>query len=201
MGTVASDQEAFDHIRGRLTGDVGGIIKLVDETKIHHVPFWSLLRCIFPVAEAVADLIHYPTENGTAKRLTLLLQNEFDGVRAGYRPVAATLTLLYRHSLTHQDLPRVLLSGGREVVWRLAHRGGHHLRITTNGPPGSFTVEVDPGALYDDLVAVISSAALRSWGGAIKDRYNTWSVYDLGHLSKPTATEKLAAIEIAALRA
>ena len=54
-------------------------------------------------------------KTGTAKRLTLLLQNEFEGVRAGYRPVAATLALLYEAlaRAPRRSLEFSCLEGGR----------------------------------------------------------------------------------------
>jgi hypothetical protein len=47
----------------------------------------------------------------------------------------------------------------------------------------------------------IENLVLRQQLAVLRHRHNTWRVYDLDHLSKSTATEKLAAIEIAALRA
>lgn len=201
MSKVATDAEAFAQIRHRLEGDVGGVIKLVD-TKQLHVPFWALVRMLFPVAEATADLIHHHAASGTADALVRLLATEFETQRAGYKKVAATLTLLYRHSLTHTDEMRLLRSGGRDVVWQLTYGSRNHLRVTKNTAT-NFTVEFDCKSFYEDLVKTLKAAETAVWNGQVMARYNWWFELDLDakalaglNLNK---TEKAAVQEIAAL--
>lgn len=197
MTKVAQDSEAFTHIYGRLTGDVGGILKLVNERRMH-VPFWSLVRLLFPVAESIADLIYHQASPSTAANLTSFLQNELGNVRSAYQPVAATLTLLYRHSLTHQDELRIIRSGGKEVLWHI-DVAGPHLAISKDGK--KVAVEFNPMTFYDDLTAGLKVVERKSWNGIVRDRYNEWQDLDLDArlAKKATTTEKTAAVEIAAL--
>lgn len=105
-GTVRSDVQAFRHISQRFQGEVGGILERIDFTR-GPVPFWSLVRVMFPVAESLGDLI-YRRDDATALNLRSVLETDFEAVRPGYRGKAALLALLYRHSLTHHDELRVL---------------------------------------------------------------------------------------------
>lgn len=117
-GTVRSDVQAFRQISRRFQDEVGRIIGRVDF--VHGpVPFWSLVRMMFPVAESLGDLI-YRRDNATAQNLRAVLENDFEAVRTGYRGKAALLALLYRHSLTHHDELRVLSSGGKKVGWKVS---------------------------------------------------------------------------------
>ena len=59
---------------------------------------------MFPVAESLGDLLY---RDKAGINLQSILANEFLAVRPGYRRIAATLAVLYRHSLTHHDEPRV----------------------------------------------------------------------------------------------
>jgi hypothetical protein len=62
---------------------------------------------MFPIAESVGDLIYQ--ETSSVRNLTQVLANQFEAVRLGYNDKAATLAILYRHSLTHQDEMQGLL--------------------------------------------------------------------------------------------
>ena len=196
---VSTDKEAFDHVRGRLVGDVGGLFDLINKGQLGHIPFWSMLRMTFPVAESIADLMHGSSSSGTSQSLHRLLENELEAVRPGYKPVAAILALLYRHSLTHQDVPRTIKSAGREVLWKMSHNKGRHLVVTPESPT-RFIVEFDPRVFYGDLVTVLENAALTTWGNQAKDCYNSWQVLDLDAEPKPNGGMKAAIKEIAALK-
>jgi hypothetical protein len=59
----------------------------------------------------IADLVHHDKGEGTSKTLIRFLSDDLESERAGYKPIAATLTVLYRHSLIHTDEMRVLITG------------------------------------------------------------------------------------------
>lgn len=93
---------------------------------------WALVRMMFPIAESLGDLIYQarPTKN-----LTSVLATEFEAVRPGYQGIAATLSLLYRHSLIHQDEPRVLETKGKKIWWRVSFAmPDQHLALVRNPP-------------------------------------------------------------------
>jgi hypothetical protein len=82
-GKVRSDKQAFYQILTRLEGDVGTILKLIPEGKKiglfpNTAPFWALARMMFPIAEAVGDLIYC---DGSTENLRKVLENEFEAVR------------------------------------------------------------------------------------------------------------------------
>ena len=161
-----------------------------------HTPHWALVRTLFPVAESVADLIY--DSKGTAAALTNVLANECDAVRPGaYMPVAATVTVLYRHSLTHQDEPRVLKHGNVDVLWKIHPAGSGHLRVTPEGGK-ALRINFDPEAFYEDLLKVLQQAAAKSWGDHARDRYNDWLLLDLA-TTEQYANIKAAKGEIDAL--
>jgi hypothetical protein len=182
-GQVASDQQAFQQILGRLEGEVGTILRLVDTGKKEKglfpntAPFWSLVRMTFPIAESIGDLIY--RENSTVRNLRSVLEKEFQAVRAGYTGKSAILALLYRHGLTHQDELRSPTTGTREVGWKLSYGDRNNHLLVTSHSKDVFTVQFDTAAFYDDIVAVCRNAGARSWAGAVMARYNGWLTLDL----------------------
>jgi hypothetical protein len=95
----------------------------------------------------------------------------------------------------HTDEMHVLITGGRTVLWQIAFGAGHpHLHVDRNGT--EFRVNFNATTFYDDLLAFLNSAKRRSWGGKIRDRYNSWLELDLDN--DPQGAEKAAIREIAA---
>ena len=180
-GEVTSDQQAFQQVLGRLEGDVGTLIQLVNEGKNHGyfpntAPFWALVRMMFPIAESVGDLIY--RDSSPAKNLISVFEKEFEAVRAGYLGKAKILAQLYRHSLIHQDELRVLQTGGKECGWVVSFDGRpRHLKITR--VPPRVSIQFDTTAFYDDLVAVCHAALAKQWNDEVKSRYNRWLICDL----------------------
>ena len=157
-GTVDSDRQAFEQIAQRVRQEVGGILSRCPPGEM---PFWTLIRALFPVAESVGDLIH--RKPSTVINMRLVLANEFESVRSGYRGIAATLATLYRHSLTHHDELRVVHARGRDVGW---HSSGaddsNHLKLH-RGPGGTtFNIELQPRAFYADVVTRVRGGRARA---------------------------------------
>lgn len=180
-GEVTTDQQAFKQVLGRLEGDVGTLIQLVVEGNArgdfpNTAPFWALVRMMFPVAEAVGDLIY--RDQSTARNLLSVLEAEFEAVRVGYLGKAKILAQLYRHSLIHQDELRSLRIGGKECRWIVSFdERAKHLKVSHAAPDVS--IQFDTTAFYDDLVAVCRAASAKQWNGDVKNRYNSWLVCDL----------------------
>jgi hypothetical protein len=180
-GEVKSDQQAFQQILGRLEGEVGTLIYLVNESKKsgrfpNTAPFWSLVRMMFPIAEAVGDLIY--NHQSTARNLISVLEKEFEAVRSGYLGKSKILAQLYRHSLTHQDELRSLQTAGKECGWQVSFNGrAQHLKVTHQPP--LVVIQFDTTAFYDDLIAVCGAALAKNWNDDVRKRYSRWLTYDL----------------------
>lgn len=180
-GEVTTDQQAFQQVLARLESDVGTLIRLVIEGKArgyfpNTAPFWALVRMMFPIAESIGDLIY--RDSSTAKNLISVLETDFEVVRVGYFGKAKILAQLYRHSLIHQDELRSLRTGGKECRWEVSFGERiHHLKVTQ--VPPDIRIKFDTTAFYDDLVAVCHSVQTKQWNDEVKNRYNSWLVYDL----------------------
>ena len=181
-GQVTTDAQAFRQILARLQDEPGAIIRLVEESKKtggfpNTAPFWALVRMLFPIAEAIGDLI-YRNDTGTVKNLTSVLKSEFEAERPGYAKMASTLAVLYRHSLTHQDEMRSLLTAITEVTWIISYGvSAHHLEVKKT--PEGITLQFDTCGFYEDIVKVCKAAIAKSWNGAVMARYNSWLTLDL----------------------
>lgn len=176
-GTVGSDRQAFDQISARFRDEVGRISSRINFVR-GPVPFWALLRAMFPVAESLGDLI-YRNDESTTKNLRSVLECEFESVRAGYAGKAALLAHRYRHALAHHDELRVVTSGGRSVGWGVnGEKSARHLEVRrVRGE--LFRLTFQPRAFYDDILAVCDRARGRSWNGEVMRRYNEWLTLDL----------------------
>jgi hypothetical protein len=195
-GRVRSDVQAFRQISRRFQDEVGRIIGRVDFAH-GPVPFWSLVRMMFPVAESLGDLI-YRRDNATAQNLRAVLENDFEAVRTGYRGKSALLALLYRHSLTHHDELRVLSSGGKRVGWKVSgdEDSSHMTAVRTRS--NTVVIEFQPRSFYTDIINVCERAQRRRWNGSVRVRYNGWMLMDLD-AAQSSSTVSAAKSEIAAL--
>jgi hypothetical protein len=200
-GQVTSDNQAFAQVLVRLESEVGQIIRLIGEAKqrgLFHgtAPFWALIRMMFPIAESLGDLIH--RQGQPVLNLESVLKNEFETVRPGYSRIAATLAVLYRHSLTHQDELRMLLTDGKEIDWYVGF-GHREIHLSVSKPePRVIIIHFDTTAFYDDLVAVCKGAIGKHGDGQVAIRYNSWLQLDLDG-PPSNGTKKRAVAEIAAL--
>lgn len=195
-GTVQSDAQAFQQIESRFQDEVGRILARIDHVR-GPVPFWALMRMMFPVVESLGDLI-YRKDDATAENLRSVLQKEFESVRSGYSGKAATLAILYRHSLTHHDELRVIKCNGRVVTWAVSSgKNANHLKVTSHSPE-SFQIEFQPRSFYEDIVKVCQEAQKQTWNGEVKKRYNGWLTLDLD-AAKSNRSVTAARNEIAAL--
>ncbi len=200
-GEVKSDKQAFRQILGRLENDVGTILQLILKGKKEGffpdtAPFWALVRMMFPIAEAVGDLIY---RDRTVQNLQSVLENEFEAARSGYQGKAAILILLFRHSLAHTDELRTLVIGKREVGWTISWSGQmNHLSLSHNAHEIDVVIHFDTTAFYEDLVAVCHNAMGKSWGGQVMKRYNGWLTLDIDDIDekKKSKTIKAAIAEL-----
>lgn len=98
-------------VLGRLEDEYIQIMEMVNEHNLTHergIGFWSLIRIIFPVIEAVASAVGKQKEDFLEKDL---------GVPFGH-----LVWELYRHSLMHTDELRYAVYRGKTISWG-AHLG------------------------------------------------------------------------------
>ena len=179
-GTVGSDAQAFQQISSRFQSEVGRIVSSIDFVR-GPVPFWALMRMMFPVAESLGDLIYRKDrkDQSTAQNLRSILENEFEAIRPGYRGKAAVLAVLYRHSLTHHDELRTIASNGKEVGWSVSGADdANHLQLRRTGA-SLILIEFQPRAFYADIVGVCKKAEESNRRGEVMRRYNGWMALDL----------------------
>ena len=184
---VQTDSEAFRKVLGRLEGDVGGLLALLlasweaDRTqgkKPALTPYWAFARMLFPIAEAIGDLI-YRNDKSTVRNLTAVLENEFESVRPGYKGKANVIALMYRHSLTHTDEMRALCYPPNTVNWKLSLGAqSNHLRVQ-NPATNQRELQFDLTAFYEDLRQVCLNAQKEKWEGKVARRYNEWPLLNL----------------------
>jgi hypothetical protein len=195
-GTARSDRQVFDQISARFRDEVGRINSRINFVR-GPVPFWALLRAMFPVAESLGDLI-YRNDESTTKNLREVLEGEFAAVRSGYAGKAALLSHLYRHSLVHHDELRVVRSSGRSVGWGVSgEKNARHLEVRRIRGD-LFRLTFQPRAFYDDILAVCELARSRNWNGDVMRRYNEWLILDLD-AAKANGSVKAVRQEIKAL--
>lgn len=196
-GAVHSDDEAFGQIAARFEGEVGTILNRINFDD-GPVPFWSLVRIMFPVAESLGDLL-YGNQGQTTAALRQILEQEFEIARPGYRGKAAILTLLFRHSLAHQDELRQLVNGDRRLTWHVSGDcDGGHLELRRSQSGKTLLLQFQPRAFYADVLAVCRACQERPWGGRVMDRYNGWLRLDLSTRNL-NRNERAAAAELDSL--
>lgn len=197
-----TDRQAFELVLGRLEGDVGGLLQL---WRVAHTqgdpltPFWAFARMLFPIAEAIGDLIYQ--DRSTVVNLTSVLEKECESVRPGYKGKANILPLMYRHSLTHTDEARSLRSRRKIVDWALSlDEQEEHLKVQKPGR-GRRIIRFDLTAFYEDLRQVCTNAREGKWGRRVVRRYNEWLLLDLnrGAMGKPSHNKTAAKAEIVKL--
>lgn len=198
-----TDREAFELVLGRLEADVGGLLQLWRRAYSGGqalTPFWAFVRMLFPIAEAIGDLIY--RNDSTVRNLISVLENEFENVRASYKGKANIIALMYRHSLTHTDEMRSLHFGRKTVNWVLSlDEPRDHLALRRLGR-GRRELRFDLTAFYEDLRRVCSEARGRKWDRKVAQRYNQWLLLSLNIKAKKrklSRNETDAGLEIRSL--
>jgi hypothetical protein len=130
------------------------------------VPFWSMARMLFPVAEALGDLMFL---GKTTDNLLHALE-ALEDVRPGYRGKAAIIAVLYRHPLVHTDELRILRSGERFAAWSLSFKEPTgHLKVEKIRAD-TIRISFDLTTFYEDLVALCDASGRRDFAGTAANR-------------------------------
>ena len=151
------------------------------------------MRMMFPVADRLAILIY--RDHSTSQNLRSVLGNEFEWVRSGYRGKAALLTLMYRHSIMHQDELRAVTGSGKPVGWKLtSSEDDDHLDVS-RARSGVLLIEFQPRSFFKDILDVCRRAQRKKWRGEVMKRYNGWMILDLDS-GRSNSTIKAARVEL-----
>lgn len=191
---IQENKEAFLKIKERLETDVGKIISFVVAERTEGrdwCPWFGLLRMLFPIAESLGNLLY---NESSSKNLTMIMAEELSKYNEGYRSFPNTITLLYRHSLTHQDEPRIVLLKSAQWGWKFSfYNKSRHLQVdqSSEGDPMQ-RIEFDVTQFYDDLIQLCDDLAKRNFNRTIIERYNEWFTLNL------VAGKKLSLVEIEA---
>jgi len=199
---MTTDQEAFLKVQGRLVGDVGHVIDLlIADSRTNEAqppPFWALLRMLLPIAESLGDLVYQ--EGETTENLRRIFAEELVSYSENYGKVAALLSLIYRHSLMHQDELRVIEFEGHTVVWSVGFpKDLEHLAVVVQGD--RIRIQFDAQEFYDDLVRLCDELSQREFGGAAGKRYDDWTHLELQRQASGVGLKQKAVAEIDALLA
>lgn len=204
MPIATSDKHAFKLVKLRLEHDVGPLIPRMR----HHGMYWALARMLLPVAEALGDLLH--PSNGKNK-LELVLEKDLEHLRPGYSDKSALITLMFRHSLAHQDELRHVIGHRITVKWMLAIDDSDkyntaHLQVSAEEEDGDRVLRLtfELHAFYRDLVELcdrcIRGQHQGESSGAACAKYNEWLEEDLDNEpDKLRSTRKRARKEIPSL--
>lgn len=187
---AGSDVDALQRIETRLRDDVGF---LIDASKRENrAPFWAITRSLFPVAESLASLLT-PHES-SAKQLSQFIETILGDINPKYKTVCHVVCQIWRHRLTHSDVPPLLASDGKKVGWCTELRASPtHLDVsihTATEASVTFCLE----SFYQDLLAVCADPAslARRPTGDIMKQYNEWLTKSLSKGAGPKAERKAA---------
>lgn len=186
---------AFEKIEKRLQGDVGTLIRLIRFGQKNGyfnntAPFWALARMLFPIAESLGSLLLAGNPSANLKYGLDLLGNNYQGI-------SALISLMYRHSLMHQDELRVLKIVRTCVTWHLTFdTPNDHLRVT-RFRKGLYEIKFDLTQFYSDLLTKLQKPKTNISKKKIRERYNNWLELELRGVS---FLEKEALNEVAVLR-
>lgn len=196
---AGSDKEAFDRMKARLEFDVGKIIGYFKSIIQPGDPvcFWAFLRMLFPIAESLGDLL-YQNNNGTAKNLLDILEKDFVQYNKNYQELSAIISLLYRHSLIHQDEMRMIRYQDKSKKWYFVTWSitfgleSLHLKIEKSDLDNTKIIGMnfDITQFYKDLIKILEEKREISYNGKVAARYNSWQ--DLEISEKGDSTKKKA---------
>lgn len=187
---VTKASQAYQNMLNRLVDDVGPVWNLVDHTD-DYGPYWLLMRSMMPVAESIGDLIY--RHDSTSQNLEDLIENELAEVRPIYKGKGALITVLYRHSLMHQDEPRSLYCGNITIDWNVAYMDGRFHLTTSNKDSRrrSCTMQFDLRSFYEDLQEVLKRCIRNGPRKGVVKRYNSWSFLNLNKTVRSQAKKTL----------
>lgn len=184
---IDTPAQAYSRIRTRLINDVGPVWELINSRP--YSPFWLLTRSMMPIAESIGDLIY---KDDPTKNLEKLIDNDLSKIRPIYKDKGAIISLLYRHSLIHQDEPRSIYAGNITIEWNLAFIDGrHHLQTLSKDPSRRVCVmSFDLRAFYEDLLELLELYETKGPKRGVVKRYNSWTFLNFSNSRKYSATKK-----------
>lgn len=174
-----TDEEVFVRIRERFEYEVGRTIEVIRKdldnvSSYTWVPWWSLFRMIFPVAEALGDLLFSKTSSENL-RLTL---KAMANINPGYGEMSALIVLLYRHALIHQEEMRAINYKKMKIVCNPGF-GYEQTHLKPISDVGLVKIPFDITTFYKDLIKFIDIKAKENHSGRVVSKYDQWFSYDI----------------------
>lgn len=192
---VRSAKKAFEEIEKRLQADVGTLIALIRFGQSrgyfnNTAPFWALARMLFPIAESLGSLLLAGNSSANLKYGLDLLGDHYQGI-------SALISLIYRHSLMHQDELRTLKIIRTRITWHLTFDDPNgHLKVT-RFRRGLYEIMFDLTQFYSDLLNKLKNPPMNNSKRQIRSRYNNWLELEL---TGANSLEREALNEIEAFR-
>ncbi len=209
------DAEVFRRIQGRLNGEIGGLMDLVDEKFLSgdkssyygtgNFPYWSMLRSLLPIAESIGALLYDEPKSGD--NLKNLLKNELKRYEEGYAKFPEVIVMLFRHPLIHTDEIRVIKSGRIRIGWSLtAADSMRHMKVTKGDKRSTYRINFSPRKFYENLSDLLEKCIYNAkkdhWKGVIAKRYIKWGSLNLDDpadtLAKNVSKKSISLIKVEA---
>ena len=193
---VKSDRAAFARVRARIEGDVGSLIELIrlGQKNGHFnntAPFWSLARMLFPIVESLGCLLL--RGQSTSANLKYGLEH----LNAEYKGISAIISLVYRHSLMHQDELRTLRKARTSITWNLRFDSPNEHLIVTKFGRGLYEIKFDLTKFYQDILSKLKELENVYFKKQVQKEYNSWLLFKL---SGNNRIERDAISELSAIR-
>jgi hypothetical protein len=149
---------------------------------------------MMPIAESIGDLI-YKTD--PTKNLELLIDNDLSKIRPIYKGKGTIISLLYRHSLIHQDEPRSIYAGNITIEWNLAFIDGRHhlLTLSKDTRRRVCVMSFDLRSFYEDLIALLELYKIKGPKRGVVTRYNSWTFLNIASASRYSNAKKAEIIK------
>lgn len=178
---LTKDKEVFIRIRERFEYEVGEIIELArthqkNATQYNWLPWFSLFRMMFPVVEAMGDLLF--SEKASNKNLRLALE-DMASMNKGYADLSALIILLYRNALIHQEEMRTVNALGTQIACNPGFDYGQTHLVPNDKNRNLILIPFDIPTFYRDIITSLNQNSEKDHGGKVVSKFNKWFSYDL----------------------
>jgi len=116
------------------------------------VGFFGSLRILFPTVTFLGALF-----KGTdkAKNAIAFMERYLGKVNPRYEKLSDLTYTVYRHGLTHTQMPKVVDIDGWIVGWMITYNDAEHLKVKLDADKKHLQIPISPVALFNDLLRAI----------------------------------------------
>lgn len=142
-----------NHLMESLKNEFNPAIKAYTEDSIKTgigKGFFGLLRIIFPTITFLGALYK---GRDSAKNAVSFMENYMGQVDPKYEHLSDLIYNVYRHGLTHTQMPKVLEIDGKIVIWEINYNDPEHLKIAKS--KNLINIPISPNRFFRDLVEAL----------------------------------------------